>query len=280
MPYTIPYSFSQFLEGISLTGKHDQTATARSSRIRELLATNYFLVDSFPTGSLVRDTALRGRSDLDVFAVLNYGVHIKGKTPRQVLEELRENLGDAAKLVKKNGQAVTLYFTTWPSVDVVPACRVVDNEELQYYEIPDMNRGEWIKARPRLHDNAVSALPDAQRSMIRMAKTWNLAHSAYMQSYHIEVLALGAPAASTDDWPWSVLRFFDYASKNFRYLWHQDAMVDDYLDYTGREEVGKRLDRAVDLSRSAWYQTHSVKDDEESIRLYRILFGDEFPAYG
>jgi hypothetical protein len=284
MPYTVPVSFDRFLENISLTGDHAQTAATRPDRIVELLRDTFTIVEAFPTGSLVRGTALKARADVDVMVALHYANHIEGKSPRRVLEDVREHLSEYnAKLVKKNGQAVTLYFQSWPNVDIVPAARVANNGLVSHYEIPDANRQVWIKTNPRKHDAAMRELSTGDRERIRMIKTWNDAHSGYLQSFHVEVLALKVSRV-TGDWPWDVFQFFSDAKPLLGGpLLHPTTsdQVDDYLTGSDRREVLERVERAIELARDAWWQVHPPNDNHaEAIRLYRILFGDRFPAYG
>jgi hypothetical protein len=286
VPYTVTVSFDRFIENISLTGDQGTTARTRRDRIVELLSDGFVISEAFPTGSLVRGTGLKGKSDVDVIVALHYGQHIKGKTPRRVLESVREHLSQyRAQLTKKNGQAVTLYFDTWPNVDIVPATQVTTaSGAVSHYEIPDMNRGIWLESNPKLHDGPMRQLSTQARQRIRMIKTWNEAHSAYLQSFHIDVMAL-ATAAPTNDWPWDVFKSFEAAAAMIDGpLYHPtgaSGRVDDYLNAVDRANVKTRLERARDLARDAWYAVYPPNDNQaEAIRIYRIIFGERFPAYG
>jgi hypothetical protein len=278
-------SFDRFLQNISLTGDHSTTARTRRDRIVELLSDGFTICEAFPTGSLVRGTGLKGRSDVDVIVALHYGRHIEGKSPRKVLDSVRDHLSQyRAQLTKKNGQAVTLYFETWPNVDIVPATQVTMAGAVSHYEIPDMNRGIWLRSNPKLNDGPMRQLSTQARQRIRMIKTWNEAHSGYLQSFHIEVMALQT-AASTNDWPWDVFKSLEAAATLIDGpLYHPagaSGRVDDYLSAVERASAKTRLERARDLARSAWYAVHPPNDDHaEAIRIYRMIFGERFPAYG
>lgn len=287
MPYTVPFSFGKFIENISLTGDHRGTAEARRGRIVSLLGNTFTIIDSFATGSIPRNTALKTHSDLDVFVVLHYGKHIKGKSPEAVLQSVRDALGNYRTNVRKNGQAVTLYYESWPNVDIVPVAGVVNEDKsISHYDVPDMNSGKWLTARPRRHANAIDAR-DAEvgrkfKPLLRMAKEWNLAHSDLMQSYHLEVIGLHGIDWLGDEWSWSVFKFFEAATKlASSYLWYEDGFADDYLDYSSRSEVVKRLENARDKASEAWYSTYNGRSEhEKAIRIWRQIFGNRFPAYG
>jgi len=279
--YTIPVAFDQFLAAISLTGAHEVTAKARRDRVVELLKDELQILDTIPTGSIIRGTALRRHADLDLIVVLHYSKHVKGKTPKQLLEDVREVLAGSSKIVKKNGQAVTLYFTKWPNVDVVPASVTYnDNQTVKHYSVPDMVRNRWLITRPRAHNSSVAKASESKRSLIRMIKAWNHAHSELMSSYHIEVLVLSMPDVDAAKWPFEIYYFFDKASETIdQPLYHPNGtpgQVDDYLDYSTRRALKERLVDARNRADFARLTTSAA----EAFRLYRVIFGDDFPAYG
>lgn len=189
----------------------------------------------------------------------------------------------SSKIVKKNGQAVTLYYTKWPNVDIVPASRVSNSDgTVDHYNIPDMTRGTWLQTRPRRHNKAMAGLSLKQRQMIQMLKCWNSAHSDIMQSYHLAVLVMSLPDV-TSEWSFEIRYFFEEATKKADGPLHhpkdEDNEVDSYLDYSSRAGLKDRLELAG--SRAASAETAVARGDaEEAMRLYRVIFGEKFPAYG
>lgn len=287
MPYTVPVSFDKFLESISLTGDHREVAEARRARLVSLLEKTFDILESFPTGSIPRYTAIKGHADLDVIVALHYSKHIKDKTPAVILQSVRDALGEYRTNVRKNGQAVTLHYESWPNVDIVPVSRSVNGDgAVTHYNVPDMNKGRWIESRPKTHSRNIDAKAKEcgphLRGVIRMIKCWNKAHSDLMESFHIEVLALRSLSGALTDYPWEVFQYFDTAAKLATVpLSYEGGTVDSYLDSETRKEVVKRLETARDVARGAWYLTHDKNNDhKEAIRLWRQIFGEKFPAYG
>jgi hypothetical protein len=282
MPYAMETHFDQFLEKVTVSGDLKKDANARRDRISELLGSKFEILDIFPTGSLMRGTGLKGSSDVDVMLVLHYGKHIKEKTPVQVLEMVREALSEYnAQIVKKNGQAVTLYFKSWPNVDIVPTKRVTSG--ISYIlQIPDSNTGRWITTDPKAHDGAMSRIPNRCRQLVRMVKCWNQAHSDYFQSFHIEQVALqttsthDGPVWEQSAWPWAIHMFFEKAIE----LTGPSTTISAAYELEEWKQIRARLDRAKQLSLDAWYAIHTKNDVEKAVARYRILFGDKFPAYG
>ena len=287
MAYTVEYSFSVFIEAISLGGDHTSTSNSRKDNVVPLLGKSFNILDSFTFGSVPKKTAVVGHADLDVMVVLHFGDHIEGKLPSQVLKDVRECLAEYRTGVRRNGQAVTLGYKTWPDVDIVPVSRTKNGDgTVSHYNVPDANSESWIVSKPRLHagqirERASECGPEFRR-LIRMIKWWNHQHSSYLQSYHIEVLALKIVSGSISSYSWELYNFFNEAHKLVQtLLWHEGGWADEYLSYNQRSEALTRLASARDKALTAWFSTHGENDKhEEAVRLYRQIFGERFPAYG
>jgi hypothetical protein len=285
--FSVEYAFDLFFENINLTADLRDVANTRRDRLISLLGKHFEILEAFPTGSIPRFTAVREHADVDVIVALHYGQHIKGKLPSEVLQSVRDALAEYETTVRKNGQAVTLYYKTGPDVDIVPAARLVDSEGKTIgFEIPDMNREVWINSRPRTHtkniDARATSCGSAFRKVIKMAKWWNRSHSSYLQSYHLEAVAVTTYSGQMSDMSWDMFQFFDSAcTKLGNLLWYEGAYVDGYLVGDDRTEALQRTERARDLARSAWYATWGPSPDhKKAIELWRQVFGSEFPAYG
>lgn len=287
MAYTVDAAFNTFYEQINLSGDHRETANKRRERIVELLKNDFEILESFGTGSIPKFTALKGHADLDVMVALHYGKHIKDKKPSSVLQNVRNSLAEYRTGVRSNGQAVTLYYDTWPNVDIVPVSRVVDNNQnVTHYEVPNSNTEGWMPSRPKKHANTIEARSTVCgqnfRRIIKMIKHWNRIHSEYLTSYHIEVLALNIFHTNLDDLPWNIHMFFDNAANLVKSsLWYEVNYADAYLTDTARAEAVKRLETAKAKSLTAWYATHGANNDHQSaITAWKQIFGDKYPAYG
>lgn len=286
MPFTVPVSFDKFIENISISGDQQSTSTKRKDHIVSLLKNAFTILDAFATGSIPKYTAVKG-SDLDVMVVLHYGKHIKDKKPSQVLKSVQSALSEYRTGVRRNGQAVTLSYESWPSVDIVPVSRTAnDDGSVSHYNVPNMNDETWLLSRPRKHAANIAAKVSSYgpefRRIIRMIKWWNKIHSDYLQSYHIEAIALQALTGSFSHYSWEVSQFFDKAHSLLgTSLWYEGGYADDYLDNSSRQEALKRLSTAKGKASSAWYAIYGTNNNhEKAIELWRQIFGDKFPPYG
>jgi hypothetical protein len=290
MPYTVPYSFDIFFEAINLPGGHRTEANERRHRIVGYLEDRFEILEAFPSGSIPRFTALRDHSDLDIIVVLHFGKHIEDRAPSAVLKDVRDELDRYSDTsVRRNGQAVTMHFTDWPKVDVVPAKRFTSNGETVAYGIPDMHQEVWLRSRPKAHSQRMAREAEAQGSgfkrMVKMLKEWNRVHGVPLQSFHLEVLALQALQTygfeDDDDHTWPLFQFFEQATPLLReYLWYDEGWADDYLDLGARDAVVRRFVETAALASRAWSYTYKSDEHEEAIVIWRKIFGSRFPAYG
>ncbi|WP_272027153.1 nucleotidyltransferase [Kocuria rosea] len=284
MSWTTEYAFSQFYDAINLPGDHHTAANARKDWIvSRLKAGGLNVIDAFSMGSIPRYTALRQHADLDVMVALHYGQHIKDRTPAQVLSITKTALGAGAGAIRRNGQAITIKFQTWPNVDVVPAKRMVsDTGAVTGYQIPDMNRGLWLPTNPPLHSRQISDAASTRgprfRQAVKMIKHWNRRQDVRLQSYHIEVIALNM-SANWQNLSWPLLQWFEAAQPAVHSCWHAGADVSSYLDYSRAARAATQLASARETASAAWYAA-TKGDHRRAITLWKSVFGQEFPSYG
>lgn len=286
MAYTVQTAFTEYFNAINLSGDYRVVANERRDHLIELLGNKFDVIDSFPSGSIPKFTALHGDADLDIMLVLHFGKHVKGKTPTQILQSVRDAIAYKTT-VRKNGQAVTLHYSTWPSVDIVPMYFVHDEKgQLMHYKVPDSQTEDWINSNPKVHAKAIqdkaSECGENFRKIIKMIKHWNMCHSGYLQSYHIEVLAQRVFSGALGDITWHIHKFFeDSIPLLSTTLWDGLGYADAYLSQADRQEVLKRFETARSLSQMAWYHTYGTNNDHTTaIITWRRIFGDKFPNYG
>ena len=284
MTLTVDAAFAAYYDAINISTDLRNDANVRKDFLVDIIKKQLDVVDAFPSGSIARFTGIKDHSDVDIMVVLHYSKHIKDKNPTEVLQLIRDALGEYRPNVRKNGQAVTVKYKTWPHVDVVPAANWVNAGVFTHYEIPDATTGTWIKTNPKSHsddiDSATSICGANFRKIIKMAKAWNKSHSDYLQSYHLEVMALNGLSGPLDDLTWNVFQFFEKAASLARgTIWHGHGYADAYLSGSDRAQAVDRLDRARDVARMAWHHGFTG-DHEKAIGAWRSVFGDQFPRFG
>jgi hypothetical protein len=287
MPYTVDASFDAFFTNINLPGDHRQIANTRRDWLMRALNPYFDIDDSFSTGSVPRYTALKQRADLDVFVVLNEYSDVARRKPSNVLLAVRKALSSYATTVRRDGQAVTLRFESWPNVDIVPAIGVKDAlGNIQHYRIPDMHSEDWIDTRPVQHSRNVESRSSADgpnfRKVIKMIKHWSRRKCTTLRSYHLESMAVAHLSRCTGDVSWDVFQMFDQAAKNAdQFYWYLGGYPGAYLGYQEKQNVAMTLSSARDSARNAWHCTYGTNSDhKQAIRHWRSVFGQQFPTYG
>lgn len=284
MVWTTESAFDRYYEEINLPGDHRATANSRRDWVVGRLSSNGMdVLEAIAIGSIPRYTALKEHADVDVMAVLHFGKHIKDQSPAQVLQAVKDALGTGqAGVGRRNGQAVTVKFQSWPDIDVVPACRVDSDGEVAGYKIPDMTRGIWLPTNPPRHAGDIAAASSSGgirfRRAITMLKHWNRRQSVKLQSYHLEVIAL-KHVTTWNEYSWPIFRWFEFAKSEVGFCWHAGQDISDYLSYSQQQAIETQLDAAASVARDAWFEAR--RDNHRSaIPLWRNVFGMSFPTYG
>ncbi len=285
LPYLVTSAFEQFYQTINLGDNYRDLSNKRKEHLISLLKRSFSIIDSFAMGSIPKFTAIKDHADLDIMIVL-HDSHIVKRQPVQVLQEIRDAIAYKTN-VRKNGQAVTLYYNSWPNVDIVPVSRSLDSAgNISHYNVPNANTGGWITSQPRLHANQIEAKAsecgENFRRIIKMIKWWNIIHGNFLQSYHIEVLAIKVLSGKLDDLAFHIYLFFSEAKKLLEHqLWYLNGYVDNYLSSNDRKEVLRRFDTAISLALSGWHATYNTNNNHKvAIETWRKIFGERFPTYG
>lgn len=293
MATTIKQSFDVFKRNLEITGLQKETVSTRQTNIREAVASEISVLDSFLTGSYSRNTMIAplAEADVDIFMVLNskYYHHYNGQNGGQA--GLLDLVKSAIKRtytktpdISRNGQAVTIRFEDFV-VDVVPSFK----REGGGFIMPNSITQSWVSTDPKKHVEISSTANLAHNGeyvpLVKMIKAWNKSHSGFFRSFHLEVLALEILNNVTiSDYP-SGLRY--YFSKCISLISQKNldpagygGDIGNYLD--NKEIIQEAVDRFQRAYESA-AKAESLASDgyiDASITKWRSLLGNYFPTYG
>jgi hypothetical protein len=294
MAKTVAAAFQEFRQKIEPPAYDRAAAIARRDRLFSVLSKRFEIIAAFPSGSIPRYTAVKAHSDLDILMVLHWTKHVDGRTPAAVLRSVRVPLALYHPAVRRDGQALTINYGSWPKVDVVPAYVVkgTDGKPALYY-IPDAIRGVWVPTNPPIHDadmehaNSDQGCGLAFKRMIKMVKWWNIRHGGVLQSFHIETIALelfqGAKMTEAL-YPFHLQTFFKgaHALVKAGSFYHRGQPVDDYLTPPKRRAAVARLAVAERRANAAWLAgVVPRRTDARAVALWKGLFNSPlaFPSY-
>ena len=293
MAKTIPESFKTFKSNLEITNLQAATVSTRQQSVRAAVENGLDVLDSFLSGSYSRQTLIAPlkQADIDIIVVLdpkhfhNYNGQNGGQAGlldllKGVLKKTYPNTPD----ISRNGQAVTIQFTDFV-VDVVPAFNRQDGG----YLIPNSITQAWLSTDPKKHVQIWSAANQSHNGdlvpLIKMLKAWNRMTSTFLQSFHLETMALQILNNVTiSDFPSGTRYVFD---KSRDYVTKKNPDPAGYGDDVGGYlNTDEKVKNAVSRFETAY--TRALKAEDlarrgyvaDAVGMWRMVFGDYFPAYG
>ena len=295
---TVNEAFRKFKGRLELNDKEQRNASSRHKEVREFLDTKFEVARSFLTGSYARWTKTKPLKDIDIFFELKEDEEdYRSKNPSVVIgdfhDALVEKYGDDA--VRKQTRSVGVDFgvvvdaddnTDYRvvSIDVVPAFAAGDD-----YEIPDDDRGRWIKTNPEIHASKATAAHQAfsneWKGLVRMVKYWNNnarhGEKPVKPSFLIEVMALQCLFGGWQGrFDYEIQGFFSTLADRIFDEWPDPAglgpAVSDGMDATRKRRARQLLAAASSEATIAIDHVRRGRNGE-ALRVWRSLFGPKFP---
>jgi len=288
MATTIYQSFQQLKSNLEITGLQQQTVSTRQQNVRDAVAADLTVLDSFLTGSYRRSTMIAPLkdADIDIFVILDTS-YFKQDGQAWLLDKVKTTLKKTyptTPKISRNGQAVTITFTDF-TVDVVPAF----NRQGGGYLIADSVNGRWISTDPKKHVDIWSAANTWHKGdlvpSIKMIKAWNRQHSVLLRSFHLEAMILSILTNVTITDYLSGARFvFDKARQVVKGATYDPSgyggNLADYLNTQQKiSDVVSRLETAYKRAIEAENLDKQGRTSA-AVEKWRMIFGDYFPAYG
>jgi hypothetical protein len=152
------------------------------------------------------------------------------------------------------------------------------------FALPNGNGG-WLTTDPDFHADYLARrnqeLSYRLKPLTRMLKRWNNVHSKYFKSFHLEVMVAAVFTSLGGDSRDACENFFQWGQTHTSV---QDPAghsgdLSSYMTATKRENALANMESARQRAANA-NAAEGRGDHKEAIRLWRIVFGDEFPAYG
>lgn len=192
MAKTIDEGFRTLRGNLEITGLQEATVSLRQQRIREVLESDFAVLDSFLAGSYRRSTMIAPLTDadIDIFVILD-SRNYAADGQQALLEAVRKSLIKTyprTPHIKPDGHAVTIKFTDF-KVDVVPAFYRRNGG----YLIPDAGMNRWMSTDPQQHLQIWTAANKSHDGalvpLLKMVKGWNKSRGL-LKSFHLETITL------------------------------------------------------------------------------------------
>lgn len=290
MALTTSQAFDEFKAKLQLTETQKETNKSRLNMTATYLSDAFHSSSNMPLkstkliGSASRGTIIRPIDDIDVLAIFENkdGIFEKYRYDSQsFLYRIRDALsGYSVQIVGARGQAVRLFYKQNPHVDIAPVFKWSGAG----YALPN-GQGGWLTTDPDDHDEYIDRrhreLGYKLKPIIRMFKRWNDIHSKYLKSFHLEVIVANVFMSLGGDSRDACEKLFEWAHNRITVFdpAQHSGDLSTYLTYNNRQNLISNLESARHRAKNA-NDAERRGDHKEAIRLWRIVFGDEFPAYG
>jgi len=293
MAKTILEAFSTFKSNLEITSLQAETVSTRQHNVRKAVKNGLEVLDSFLTGSYSRHTLIAPlkQADIDVIVILDskYFHNYNGKNGGQaglldLLKRVLKKTYPTTPDISRNGQAVTIQFTDF-AVDVVPAF----NKQGGGYLIPNSITQSWLSTDPKQHVQIWSAANKNHDGnfvpLIKMLKAWNRSTNSFLRSFHLETMGLQIfNSVTISDFSSGARYVFD---KGRKYVIKKNPDPAGYGDDVGAYlNTEDKVKNAVSRFETAYTRTLKAEDFayrgyvSDAVNMWRMVFGDYFPAYG
>lgn len=287
MSTTISSSFQKLKENLEITGLQKSTVSTRQENVRDVVAGEMDVLDSFLTGSYARSTMIAplSEADIDIFIVLDpkyYEADGQASLLDKVKRALLKTYTKTPK-ISRNGQAVTITFTDF-IVDVVPAFY----RQGGGYLIPNSVQNTWIETNPRVHVDLMSTENANHEGdlvpIVKMIKGWNKNIGYAFVSFRLELLAIKILENITiSDYSSGMRYFFDKGRERIKYKAKDPVAyggeISGLRNISTQEEAVSRFETAYNRAIKA--EQYAEKGNiEDAINEWKKIFGNYFPAFG
>jgi hypothetical protein len=267
-------------------------AEGHLSAIKTRIEARYSSKKFFIAGSYKRNTFIRGKSDVDTYAVLSLDEIRWGsgwKSSFTVLDNLRAELEGRFRYtaIRRDIHAIALEFSD-SAIDVVPAAWAEFSKEYKrpIYWIPD-GSGNWMRTSPELHNDYLSGKNAESggklRATAQLIKFWRECRSPRipLSSFHIEMLLASENVCS------GVKGYADWVTEVLQILAGRDcAGMRDPYGICGNIPALKtdaQRESALSSVRNSRYHAKEAlaaakrMDPGEALRQWNIVFNGKFP---
>jgi len=285
---TTAQAFDTFISIIALTDAQKADVSGKRAKTEEYLRAAFPASSDVPLnrvvliGSADRGTMIRPPKDIDVMAQFIDKDHAFEKyryKSGDFLQRLRTALSANTQIAQigARGQAVRLFYTAGPYVDIAPVFKWTGNG----YALP-AGDGTWMTTDPEAQATWLagrkSTVGASLRPLIRLIKRWNDCHSRHFHSYHLEVAVASMFKTVGSNYREALQMFFEVAPSHLSVVdpAGHSGQLDDYLTWDKRQALVARLSSASDRAKMA-LAAETAGNHEEAKRLWALELGGDFP---
>lgn len=296
MAYTIKESFRIFKENLEITDRQSTiVSNCKTNVVKTLQDSSISLHEkkSLVIGSYDRYTLIKPLSsgDVDLLIILHYGNNKDYENAEgtiKMLDRFKYALSQkyTTTEMRRDRNCITMKLSEF-SLDIVPAFSYTDGS----FTIPDSIDKVWLKTNPikfaELLTSVNTAMEGTLKPLIKMVKAWNINQGKPLRGYHLECLMYNRYKSYSQSYTYdSMIREFFNSLSSALSTYCADPVMGGYVDsYLGNLSNEKRTN-AIERAKIAYERAKLAVEYSEnekivdSVKIWRQIFGDYFPAYG
>ncbi|MGV9390985.1 SMODS domain-containing nucleotidyltransferase [Streptomyces olivaceus] len=262
----ITYQFEDFLQRITLSDTEKLNALKQGQRLARRIEQRSEVRECLITGSMVRSTAIRKFSDVDIVAVMEPGDQLAHSEPAALVSAIARILREMEPDVQVSENAVRVTLMDGRVVDVLASVHLgINAEGDEEYRIPTARQEGWETYAPEAQNRrireATQLLGEDFKRLIRLCKWWSKTHRQPISSHEIEIAAYETFPRAIPELSRAVVEFSDSLRRQIE----------------GSSPAQAELLNFNRLAREA-YDKQTLGDIQKSSELWGRIFGDEFTA--
>jgi predicted nucleotidyltransferase len=258
--------FDAFLQRITPSDSEKAMTLERGQRLSQELEQRPEVRNCLITGSMVRSTAIREFSDVDIMAVIEPGDQLAQVGPAALVAAVASILRDTELHVQISENAVRVMYPDSIAVDVLGGIHAGTNSrDDDVYLIPSASQERWETYVPEEQNRRIREATDSLgcdfKNVIRLCKWWSKIHGQPVSSYEIEAAARDSFSTAMPELPIAIIELFKSI----------ESSAD--MSPTGLLILLKSRETA-----EAAYASWRTGDVEKSSKLWGRLFGEQRPG--
>ncbi|MFE0699247.1 hypothetical protein [Streptomyces sp. NPDC058872] len=262
----ITHQFEAFLQRITLSDSEKLNALEQGQRLSRRIEQRPEVRECLITGSMVRSTAIRKFSDVDIVAVIEPEDQLAHSEPAALVSAVAQMLRGMGLDVQVSENAVRVTHMDGGVVDVLASVHLgINSEGDEEYRIPTARQEGWETYAPEAQNRrireATKLLGEDFKRLIRLCKWWSKTHGQPISSHEIELAAYRTFPRAIPELSRAVVEFSD----SIRHQIDGSSLTQAALLNFNR------------LAREA-YGKQTSGDIQKSSELWGRVFGDEFTA--
>ncbi|MFE2357972.1 hypothetical protein [Streptomyces parvulus] len=206
--------FDAFLQLITPSDSEKSTALEQGRHLSQRIEQRPEVRECLITGSMVRSTAIRRYSDVDIVAVIEPGDQLTQSEPATLVSSVANMLREIEPDVQVSENAVRVTRPDGVVIDVLAAIHSgTDSTVGHIYRIPAANQDGWETYAPQEQNRrikeATQSLGEDFKNLIRLCKWWNQVNNQPISSYEIELTAYKTFRDEIPEIPCALVDLFD-----------------------------------------------------------------------